>query len=137
VDENHEFCATLPSDPGSEEPRWRFSLATLLRGMTLTAFALGWIASVPSVPPLALQLGLLILGALLAIIVGWRRSGSLRVRVKAASWFLAGTVAIALYSGYVANTIPNPIQPWATLDQLFSCWRCSCCVHGRGLQMTG
>lgn len=101
--------------------RFRFSLAVLFRAQTLVVFALAWLLAIRSAPPAAVMNALVILGLVLAAVVGWRRHERPVTRVAVGLGFLAGAVLFAIYSAHAAATLqaPDPVRgehPWKSLD---------------------
>ena len=123
MDEYDEIYCFRDPEPARGDHRSRFSVATLFRATTLVAMFLGWMTLVATVPSQINQLVILFTAALLSAIVGYRRFGKPWRRCRAALLFLAGGIIIALYSGYIAHVIQNPINQdhkWAALDAMFS-----------------
>lgn len=121
--EYEEYYYSCDPEPARRARRWTFSVAALVRATTLVALTLGWFILVANVPSPLTQFIVLLVAAIFAAIVGYRRFGRLSARCRAAFLFFGGGIIIALYSGYVAHAIQNPIKDdhhWAALDQAFS-----------------
>jgi hydrogenase/urease accessory protein HupE len=102
---------------------YRFSLAVLFRAVTLTSLGLGWLLAVPWVPPRVFVAVIILLGMMLGGVASAQRDGTQGDRFKAWIGFLAGTVAVALYSGYVATVAQTPDDTgarWAGLGRLLN-----------------
>lgn len=97
------------ADSPPHRPRLYFSLAALLRTVTLVALALGWAALLPRVRPEVLYWLMLAAGAVLSAVVGYRRAGRPWRRILAGGAFMLNTWILALYTAYTANVIQNPV----------------------------
>lgn len=98
---------------------YTFSLAALLRTVTLVSMALGWGALLPRVRPDVLQWLVIGAGAVLGAIVGYRRAGPLWRRILAGGAFLVNAFFLSVYTHHSAGAIQNP-DDWAWLPVVFA-----------------
>ncbi len=103
--------------------RSTFSIAALIRVTVLVALTLAWVKLVIDVHPYAVETVVVLVNAVFAGLVGYRRCGRRWVRLRAAVLFFGGGVVLALYSGYVAQAVQHSVakdQAWAALERLLS-----------------
>jgi hypothetical protein len=94
-----------------------FTLPFLFRGMSIIAFAIAWPLSIATSPPSTIANTLAAVGLVLAIIVGYRRHGTVCVRVGAAGAFFGGALLVALYSAGAASVWQAPVETMHPFDQ--------------------
>jgi hypothetical protein len=83
----------------------------------------GWITLVVNMTPLTVVLIVLTTGVVLGYVVGARRNGGVLTQVIAALFFWAGSVWVAVYSGFLAAAIQtkdNPETPWDESNDFFT-----------------
>ena len=92
------------------EGRFTFSVAALVRLTTLAAATIGVFLLVPAVSPRVMSSAVILVGAVLAAFVGWRRAGMAGARCTAALAFWGSSLAVAWYIGYAGHVIQQPIS---------------------------
>src|SRR5689334_11162488 len=79
------------------EPRFQFSLATIMRCTFVACGFLGFLVSLSVTEPQTVFLVLFAVGCVLGAIVFWRRRGTAWQRGLALAGFLANSLLMALY----------------------------------------
>ncbi len=87
---------------GNRPTRATFSLPFLFRIMSLVALAIAWPLWIATMPPHTIMMLFAGMGFVLAIIVGYRRSGTAFIRAGAAVAFFSCSVVVGFYSATVA-----------------------------------
>jgi hypothetical protein len=85
-----------------------FPLGFLFRATTCAAMLLGWGSAIVSASPDAIGWTMAAIGAVLGIIVGYRRAGSRLSGVFVAAGFILGSLFVAGYSAYFAIVYQSP-----------------------------
>jgi len=107
---------------------WQFSLSGLFGFATLAASLLTLLVCVARVPPLIIEPFIFSAGSFLGLIVGYRRSGPTRLRLRSAVLFIFGVALIGMYTALAAmwwqESKPLPNIPFDGLSYQ---------LHGIGL----